>query len=352
MSSNPTLQIHLRSRPPLQRMLYIHQKLREGAFPNCSSLSRELELGCAKTVQRDISFMRDRLNLPVEYDSKRHGFYYAGPVEEFPAVGVTESELFALLIAQKALQHYQGTPFHKPLCSAFEKLGAVLDPQALVRLEGFGEALDIRVTGPEQLDAEVFQVVSRAVQQRQVLRFEYRKHAHERWLRRTLEPYQLVCANHRWYVVGRDRARQGMRMFVLHRLRRPEMVNDHFPRPADFSISQYLKGSLGIFRGTGDYEVVVDLDRWAADLCRGRRWHATQELVDLAGGGLRVVFRLDSLEEVSSWVLGWGEHARVVRPRALVERLRRTAAKMSELYSAEVAGAGPASDPFPGWSAG
>ena len=50
----------LHSRPPLERMLRIHQSLSSGKFPNASTLARELEVS-TKSVHRDIEFMRDRL---------------------------------------------------------------------------------------------------------------------------------------------------------------------------------------------------------------------------------------------------------------------------------------------------
>ena len=53
------------SRPPIERMLRIHEELRRGAFTNCTRLAAQLEVS-RKTVVRDIAFMRDRLDLPIE----------------------------------------------------------------------------------------------------------------------------------------------------------------------------------------------------------------------------------------------------------------------------------------------
>ena len=76
------------SRPPLARMMRLHQKLIAGDFPNCSKLSKELEVS-AKTIQRDIDFMRDRLGLPIEYDQLHFGFVYTEPVTHFPSIEVS-----------------------------------------------------------------------------------------------------------------------------------------------------------------------------------------------------------------------------------------------------------------------
>src|SRR3984885_11167157 len=79
----------LHSRSPLERMLRIHQSLQSGKFPNATTLARELEVS-TKSIHRDIEFMRDRLNLPIEFDSARIGYHYIGEVSSFPTMQITE----------------------------------------------------------------------------------------------------------------------------------------------------------------------------------------------------------------------------------------------------------------------
>src|SRR5881394_422681 len=91
----------LHSRPPLERMLRIHQAIESGKFPNMTTLARELEVS-TKSIQRDLDFMRDRLGLPIAYDGSRVGFHYTEKVSSFPTMQITEGELVALVIAEKA----------------------------------------------------------------------------------------------------------------------------------------------------------------------------------------------------------------------------------------------------------
>ena len=113
------------SRPPLERMLKIHDELRRGTLINCTKLVKTLEVS-RKTIVRDIAFMRDRLDLPIEFDAQIQAYRYTHPVNAFPTVHMTEGELLALLVAQRALQQYRGTPFHRQLEIAFDKLAGGL----------------------------------------------------------------------------------------------------------------------------------------------------------------------------------------------------------------------------------
>jgi predicted DNA-binding transcriptional regulator YafY len=74
------------SRPPLARMLRLHEWLMDNRYPNCRRMAEEFEVS-AKTVQRDVNFMRDQMGLPIEYDKRRFGFHYTRAVTALPAMG-------------------------------------------------------------------------------------------------------------------------------------------------------------------------------------------------------------------------------------------------------------------------
>jgi predicted DNA-binding transcriptional regulator YafY len=105
-----------------------------------------------------------------------------------------------------------------------------------------------------------------------------------------------------------------------------------FTVPKKFDLNEYLSGSLGLFKGQDDFEVVVELDAFAADDVRGRRLHSSQEVTEMPGGMLRVRLRLDSLEEAERWVLTLGTHATVIRPEQLRERLSKATEELWQWY--------------------
>ncbi len=118
----------------------------------------------------------------------------------------------------------------------------------------------------------------------------------------------------------------------LARLSKPKFTGRRFEVPKKFDLNEYLRGSLGLFKGQDDFEGVVELDAFAADDVRGRRLHPTQELTEIPGGMLRVRLRLDSLEEAERWVLSLGTHATVIRPEKLRERLMKASEELWQRY--------------------
>jgi predicted DNA-binding transcriptional regulator YafY len=194
-------------------------------------------------------------------------------------------------------------------------------------------ALSFRPFAPEDIQLETFQALTRATQQQRVVGFTYRALAAEKAAGRKVQPYHVACVDNCWYLLAHDLGRGAMRTFALSRMREVEVLPEPFTRPKEFDANDYLKGSFGIFKGGDDFEVVIQFDRWAADLVRERRWHWSQELIDLPkGGGIRLRMRLNNLTEVERWVLSWGTHATVIRPKKLATRLRDITKELAERY--------------------
>jgi len=312
-------------------MTYIHEQLQLDKLPNCSTLAAHFEVS-AKTIQRDIEFMRDRWALPIEYDEPRHGYYYAQPVENLPLVTMTEGELVALLVAQKAIEQYTGTPFEAPLTNAFAKLTSQLDGPVSVALGAARHVFSFKAAGPARADLELFRQLSQAVLETREIAFDYRGLADAKPARRRVQPWHLCCVDGQWYLIGHDLDRAAKRTFALTRIGAVEISRRTFPRPAGFSIREHLGGSFGIVAGTGDYRVRLRFDSWAAQLVRERFWHDTQEIAERRDGSLELSLHLADLAEVERWALSWGQHVEVLAPKELRQRLAAAARAVAKQY--------------------
>ena len=320
------------SRPPLERMMRLHQRLIAGDFPNCRKLSDELEVS-TKTIQRDIDFMRDRLGLPIEYDQLHFGFVYTEAVTHFPSIEVSEGEVVALYVAQKALEQYRGTSFEKPLRTAFGKITEGLKDRIGFHWSDVDSAISFRGIGTSVADLELFETVSRAVLESHELAFEYKKLGSLRYEERRIQPYHLGCVENQWYLFGFDLVRQQIRTFALPRMRKVRDTRAKFRRPADFSISNHLSDSFGVFKGKGRHRVRIHLDSFAARLVAERRWHASQKIKRLVDGEIELAMTLGSMEEIERWVLSWGTHARVLEPALLAKRIRDIGRQLARNHS-------------------
>jgi predicted DNA-binding transcriptional regulator YafY len=105
-----------------------------------------------------------------------------------------------------------------------------------------------------------------------------------------------------------------------------------FERPKDFSVDKLLKGSFGVFSGGELTKMRIRFDAFAARLVKEKRWHGSQKIKELGKGEIEVTFELSSLVEIVPWILGWGEHARAMGPRALVDEVTKVVGRLGRIY--------------------
>jgi proteasome accessory factor B len=322
LKSTPDKMLH--SRPPLERMLRIHQAIQSGSHPNSISLSRELEVS-SKSIHRDLEFMRDRLQLPLQYDNLHKGYCYTEEVANFPTLQISEGELFALLVAEKALQQYRGTTFERPLVSAFKKMAAGLPDTVSLNLADWEHTISFRTSAEPILNLEIFDKLAKATAQRQQLRLTYRKPGRRETEQRLVDPYHLANINGEWFLFAWCHLRKDIRTFVPARIQAIDITGQTFARPQKFSMEKRLRDSFGVQSGHGSFNVVIRFNELVSDYIREKKWHESQQLKELKDGGLELRMKLSSLAEVERWVLGWAGNAKVIEPPELADKVRKSA---------------------------
>jgi proteasome accessory factor B len=327
LSSSGARSRTLHSRPPLNRFQEIFHAIKTGRYPNRTQLARSIEV-TTKTVQRDLDYMRYQLNLPIEFDYARGGYYFTKTIIDLPLFQLTESELVSVFVAQKALEAYRGTPFEQPLRTAFQKLqAAASNPGVRVSIswEDLGSSISFRHFGAYLPDAMIFAELAKAIQNEEAVEFDYKKLDAKAFERRTVEPWHLACVSGQWYLLGYDSKRGARRIFVLGRMQNVSTNARTFshPRPGDADIRQLFQNSFQIWQSENARleRIVLRFSGRAAQLVRERNWHPSQRLQELADGKLEVTLTLNSLEEIVPWILSWGKQCEVIRPAGLRKKV-------------------------------
>lgn len=315
-----------KSRRPIFRIYEIHAAIRSGSYPNCSKLAEELSVQ-RKTIQRDITFMRDELKLPIQYADNLHGFYYDSDVSDFPVFQTTAEELAGLFLARTALESVRGTQLAEVMQKAFAKLTRGMLGQIQFAWSDLDEAFSRKSIEQRPRDVKLFGEIAQSVLNEYITTFYYRKLGADSAELRRVEPLHLGEVDGGWYLIAQDLERGALRTFALPRISRFKVTTKKFTRPENFIGSEYLKQSFGVWSVAGDYSrqvVRVELKDYAARLAQERRWHPTQEIFPLNAKSTRVEIRFEigRLEEVLRWVLSFGSQAKVLGPPDLVKLVK------------------------------
>src|SRR2546426_4385895 len=84
-SGETDLWAHGYGRAALEQMMLIHRMIEDGEYPNCTKMSGAFEMS-VRTLKRDIEFMKDSLNMPIQFDVPKNGYFFKTPQPHFPRV--------------------------------------------------------------------------------------------------------------------------------------------------------------------------------------------------------------------------------------------------------------------------
>lgn len=321
------------ARAPIGRFIKIHDAIRRGKYPNCTTLGKKLEV-TKKTIQRDISFMRKQLKLPLVYDDRKHGYFYDKPVQDFPMFKATAEDVVALFLARKALEPLRDTPLELELRQSFRKIAASLNGEVTFQWSDLDQAVSVKEPGFVIADVRLFEKIADAVLKSHEIRFDYKKLGARKKQVRQIRPYHLAEVDGGWYVIGFDMARLAKRTFALQRITGlQKLKSKRFVRPDDFELREHLSG-FGVWENTkpdgGKYKVRIRFSNWAAQLVSERRWHPSQQITrkKSAGSLIELSLELGNLKEITRWILSWGGEAKVIAPKELKAIVKKEVQRM------------------------
>lgn len=314
----------------------IHKIVRANTYPNCSTLAREIEV-TAKTIQRDVSFMREQLGMPLEYDALKHGYYYTSEVHEFPLLHLSRNDLVALFLARHALEPLRGTRLERMLADSFSKIAEACPGEVSIEWHELDEAFSVKASGVMTADVTLFGDLLDAVRATREVSFDYHKLTASGVEQRTVQPYHVGQIEHGWYLLAYDPARKAMRTFALQRITNLHLLRTKFKRDPGFNARDHLGGGFGVWsydkHENDAREVSIRFEGYAARIVAERMWHSTQSIKMLHKDGSLIEFTaiLTGLEEITRWILSWGSKAKVLGPPELQKRVNDELLKMSVL---------------------
>ena len=91
---------------------------------------------------------------------------------------------------------------------------------------------------------------------------------------------------------------------------------------------------MGVFWAPPE-SVELEFDARVTPYVRGRVWHESQRIDDLADGRIRVTLNVSNDWALRSWILGFGSAVRVVQPAALAETIRHELRLACARYEAD-----------------
>ena len=311
----------------LARLYFIDEQIASGKYPNTKHLAKKWEAVSLSTISRDIAFMKDRLNSPIEYDALHRGYYYSKHNYRIPMGFSGADELLALGMAKNILSLYRNTPIYN---AAYNLLNSITAPLAA---EGNSAWYENRIVVPlvpsTPVSSDLWHTLTIALKENIVITFEYLGAYDENYKSRRVRPYQLLFDNGLWYLYGFAEERRRIRVFSLYRMKNVVLTQSYFSLPRDFYYHNGKDDShFGVYTGQKRYHFKIAFFDHSVVWVKDRQWADDQKFVEIKDG-IIITFTSTQFEKVLEWVLSRGCTALPLEPKIFVNEWQYN---ISEMY--------------------
>jgi proteasome accessory factor C len=281
----------------------------------------------------------DSLRIPLTVEKPLDGVAeqenYSLRPENFhlPAIEFSDSELAALATALSLLDGEFA--YAEPLRLALQQI-TWGRPSPLQAPDQRGVALGITASaGGHELSQRLVKVET-AIFRHKTITFDYYTMERDEVGPRKVDPYHLLYRGCQFYLLGYSHERDALRVFRLSRIRGKvayaTKAEHDFRRPTDFDPRAYANRAdwqFGEVVGSAEIRVAERI-AWQLERHFGRYG----EIRDIEGSGDRLlVTEYSSARQLIAWVLGLGEHARLLGPPELVAEFDRRVALIIERHT-------------------
>jgi predicted DNA-binding transcriptional regulator YafY len=170
-----------------------------------------------RTIRRDVERLRE-LGYPVKATMGATGGYRLVAGKAMPPLLLDDEEAVAIAVGLRTAAGHAVAGIEEASVRALAKLEQVLPAKLRHRVAALGAVTEPLLTWSRStVEPERLTTLAAAITNRERLRFTYRRHDGAASERR-VDPYRLVSAGHRWYLVGYDNDRDDWRTFRVDRI--------------------------------------------------------------------------------------------------------------------------------------
>lgn len=297
-------------------------------------------LNCSKsTVLRLIDDVEKTYGVNIEEDFRGNRKYVKlkKATVSVPLSPVTEAEWHVLQMCRSFSEHLLGRKLFEEATQALLKGKTVL---------GYGGESSLRHFAcfrPGTIDYtphhETIHTLITAMEKKKVCKVTYKALMQTRAKTFYVKPIRMFSHKDTVYLHAQMARTPGKKyrepdfdpLLVVHRFVKVELTDTNFTPPETYDFEKMYNREFGIMKDD-EFEVTVEFSGWAAQFVSERVWSSDQKIKKMGKGSIQLTFTAASEAELISWVLSFGDEARVLEPGWLVDRMKKKADKIKKHY--------------------
>jgi predicted DNA-binding transcriptional regulator YafY len=319
----------------VSRVVQMLTTLQSGPPRSADDLSRIFGVS-RRTLFRDLKELQ---NIGIEplFSTQNKGYQIA-PDQFLPPINLNLQEALSILLLVHKMRSQIQLPFKTSALLAALKIESSLPPRirnycqhALARITAKAGA-QAPVVGPLSLDG-IFSTIQSAIAQRRKVKIHYDSFFDKAAIDSILSPLHILYNQRAWYCIGRSSLHKSVRTFKLNRIKKADLLDEDFGDGDDFDLADYLGCAWSMIPEGRIHHVRLKFAPKVASNVAEVQWHKSQKVAREPDGSATIEFRVDGLNEITWWILGYGDQVEVLAPASLRKNISDIARNMAALNS-------------------
>ena len=286
-------------------------------------------LNCSKqTVLRLVDDIRRSYGVEIEeyLEGKRKYYRIQRLKNSNPSLNITEAELNALCMCKTFAEHLIGKEMFEEVSRGVEKSQSTLSHENNGGLQHFDsfQSGSIDYT-PQQ---ETIRTLIDAMDDRKICSVIYKSILETKAKRFYIKPLKIFSHNDSVYIHAQLAKAPGKTyvtpkfdpILAIHRIKKIQVTQRLYVPPANYDFGRVFKQNFGLIKEDA-LEVEVEFKGYFAKYVAERIWSPVQSIRKKNGKTI-LKFIASSKPELLSWILSFGEEARVLKPEWLINRIK------------------------------
>ncbi|KUG24068.1 transcriptional regulator-like protein [hydrocarbon metagenome] len=309
-----------------------------GESHSLTDLARMLD--CSKqTVLRLIDNIRKAYGINIEETKQGNRSYYRirKSTVSLQNIPLTEAELQSLQLCKAFTRHLVGKKLYEEATQAILK-----SKTSLAAGHQVGEC-HFTAFRPGTIDYtpqhQIIHTLIDAMEKQQVCKLTYQSVNAPKPKKYYIKPIKLFSYHDAIYLHAQKAKEPGKPytapkydpLLAVHRMKAVELTNVKF-QPDKFDFEKAFNQQFGIIKEKA-FDVEVVFTGWAAAYVSERVWSPHQEIIPKGKNKIILKFTSSSEPELISWLLSFGEEAKLIQPEWLVKKLKSTIGEMAACYT-------------------
>jgi proteasome accessory factor B len=315
----------------IERLLKLIQALESGRSKTVDDLAAFAGVS-RRTVFRDLKLLSGAgLRYAYERETRR---YSADRETLLPPVTLSHAEALVLMLAMRHLVGHQSLVDESVAASASLKLESMLPAAIRDYCRPLLRRMEIR-GGPVSDTASIREAIAllqTALADQMKVRISYDSYSERSAIEAVLHPYRIAHIHRGWYLIAYTEGVSRVQTYKIERILRLRVLDASFMMDRTFSLDDYFGNAWLMVRGDKAYHVKVRFFAKVAANVDEITWHRTQRTCYEEDGSLLFEVDVDGVDEISWWILGYGDQAQVLEPPELRKLIARRVKRMHAYY--------------------